>query len=139
ALFGYIALLDIGLLAVALRQRWNVLPVLGATGTVLTQIGWAAQFFVPEKYYAGNKVLIAMAVFAGSEALFLAAAAWEKRMKLHGHAISGSALALGATAMIAACYFLSFPTLGERPVLLFGYVFVADLGLLALVFLDGAL
>src|SRR5205807_4449292 len=39
-LFVYIALLDIGLLAVAERKRWNVLPILGALGTTLMQIAW---------------------------------------------------------------------------------------------------
>ncbi|HEU5312507.1 MAG TPA: DUF2339 domain-containing protein, partial [Candidatus Udaeobacter sp.] len=63
-LFAYIALLDIGLLAVAQRQRWNVLPILGAVGTALMQFAWGATFFVPEKYFVGNKVLVAMAVFA---------------------------------------------------------------------------
>lgn len=37
-LFGYIALLDIGLLAIARRRGWKVLPALGAIGTVLTQV-----------------------------------------------------------------------------------------------------
>src|SRR6266513_2665567 len=78
-LFGYIALLDIGLLALAQRQRWNALPILGAAGTALMQLAWITTFFVPEKYFDGNKVLVAMAVFAGFQGLFLAAAAWGKR------------------------------------------------------------
>src|SRR5213078_4497747 len=78
-LFGYIALLDIGLLAVAQRQRWNVLATLGAIGTAMMQFAWVAAFFVSEKYFAGNKVLIFMTVFAGFQALFLAASAWAKR------------------------------------------------------------
>ena len=36
-LFGYIALLNIGLLALAQRQRWNALPILGAIGTALME------------------------------------------------------------------------------------------------------
>jgi uncharacterized membrane protein len=57
-LFGYIALLDIALLALAQRQRWNALPILGAIGTAVMQFAWVGAFFVPEKYFAGNKVLI---------------------------------------------------------------------------------
>src|SRR5207248_5327043 len=49
-LFGYIALLDIGLLALAQRQRWNALPILGAIGTSLMQFAWVDAYFVPEKY-----------------------------------------------------------------------------------------
>jgi len=59
-LFVYIALLDVGLLAVAQRQRWNALSILGALGTALMQFAWVTTFFVPEKYFAGNKVLVAM-------------------------------------------------------------------------------
>src|SRR5439155_57312 len=45
-LFGYIALLDIGLLMVTRRKEWRVLPILGAIGTALMQIGWVTQFFL---------------------------------------------------------------------------------------------
>src|ERR1043166_6890759 len=78
-LFVYIALLDIGLLALAQRQRWNALAILGAVGTALMQFAWVTTFFIPEKYFANNKVLIAMTVFAGFQALFLTATAWAKR------------------------------------------------------------
>src|SRR5260370_15238175 len=50
-LFVYIALLDIGLLAVSQRQRWNALPILGAAGTVLMKVGWVETFFGPERYF----------------------------------------------------------------------------------------
>src|SRR5437879_3441655 len=77
-LFVYIALLDIGLLGLAQRKGWNVLPTLGAIGTALMQIAWVGTFFVPEKYFAGSKVLVVMAVFAGFQGLFLAAVTWWK-------------------------------------------------------------
>src|SRR5437868_1516443 len=48
-LFGYIALLDIALLALAQRQRWNSLAIPGAIGTALMQFAWVRAFFVPEK------------------------------------------------------------------------------------------
>src|SRR5260370_4029960 len=69
-LFGYIALLDIGLLALAQRQRWNALPILSAIGTALMQIACVGAFFVPEKYFAGNRGLIFMAVFFGVSTVF---------------------------------------------------------------------
>src|SRR5436190_2380416 len=135
-LFGYIALLDIGLLAVAQRQRWNVLPILGAVGTALMQFAWVAAFFVPEKYFAGNKVLVAMAVFAGFEALFLAAVAWSKRTAKLTRELFACALGLAAVAMFSAFYLLSFQTIAQRPALLFSYLFVIDLGLLVLTLID---
>src|SRR6476620_787290 len=48
-LFGYMALLDIGLLALAQRQRWNAPPILGAIGTAVMQFAWVDAYFVPEK------------------------------------------------------------------------------------------
>src|SRR5881296_3387576 len=61
-LFGYIALLDIGLLGVARRKERSSLPILGAVGTVLMQITWVGNFFLHGQYFAGNKTLIPMAV-----------------------------------------------------------------------------
>ncbi len=138
-LFGYIALLDIGLLAVAQRQRWNVLPILGAIGTALVQFAWVAAFFVPEKYFAGNKVLIFMAVFAGFQALFLAAAALAQRTGKANAEVFACAIGLGAVAMFSAFYLLSFQMIGHRPALLFTYLFVIDLGLLTLMLTESRL
>ena len=138
-LFGYIALLDIGLLAVAQRQRWNALPVLGAIGTALIQFAWAAAVFVPEKYFAGNKVLIFMGVFTGFQALFVAASAWAKRTGKTNRELFACAIGLGAVAMFSAFYLLPFPTLAHRPALLFSYLFIVDLGLLALTLLESRL
>src|SRR6266404_2881995 len=138
-LFVYIALLDLGLLALAQRQRWNVLPILGAVGTVLMQFAWIATFFVPEKYFTGNKVLIFMAVFAGFQALFLAAVAWSKRTGKMNRELVGCALGLAAVAMCSAFYLLSFQTIAQRPALLFSYVFAVDLGLLVLTLIESRL
>src|SRR5438067_87196 len=132
-LFGYIALLDIGLLALAQRQRWNALPILGAIGTALMQFAWVRAFFVPEKYFAGNRVLIFMTVFVGFQALFLAAAAWAKRTDKANTTLSACAIGLAAVAMFSAFYLLGFHAVAHRPALLFTYLFVIDLGLLALI------
>src|SRR5947207_2004342 len=138
-LFVYIALLDIGLLAASQRQRWHALPILGAAGTALTQVGWIGTFFVAEKYFAGNKVLVVMAVFAGFQALFLAAVAWAKRTGKMNRELSSSALGLAAVAIFSAFYLLPFQTVGQRPASLFSYIFLVDLGLLMLTLLDAKL
>jgi uncharacterized membrane protein len=133
ALFGYIALLDIGLLAVARRKEWSSLPILGAVGTVLMQIAWVGNFFLQEKYFAGNKTLIPMAVFLGFEILFLIAAFTSKRAGKLDSAISGAALGVGAFAMFWAFYFFSFTTIGSRPALILSYLFLVNAALLGLV------
>src|SRR6266496_1333606 len=132
-LFGYIALLDIGLLAVAWRKEWNSLPILGAVGTVLMQIAWIGNFFLHGQYFAGNKTLIPMAVFLGFEALFLVGALASKRTGKLDNAISGAALAVGGFAMFCAFYFFSFTTIGNRPLLILSYLFLVDTALLGLV------
>lgn len=133
-LFGYIALLDIGLLTVSLRKRWQTLPVLGTIGTVLMQIGWMAKFFQSGRYFEGDKILIPMAVLLGFQLLFLGAVVWGKRANRLGQSLSGSALALGTVAIGGAFFFLLYPALGHRPLLLFGYLLLVDLALLTLVF-----
>src|SRR5881409_2901299 len=138
-LFVYIALLDIGLLALSQRQGWNVLPTLGAVGTVLMQFAWVGTFFIPEKYFAGNKVLVVMAVFAGFQVLFLAAAAWSKRTRKTSPELFACGIGLGAVAMCSAFYLLSFEPIAQRPALLFSYLFVVDLGMLALTLLESRL
>src|SRR5215475_2955828 len=136
ALFGYIALLDIGLLALAQRQRWNSLAILGAIGTALMQFAWVGAFFVPEKYFAGNKLLIFMAVFVGFQALFLAAAAWAKRTGKANTKLFACAIGLAAAAMFSAFYLLGFQAVANRPALLFAYLFVIDLGFLGLTLIE---
>src|SRR5881398_1763704 len=138
-LFVYIALLDIGLLALSQRQGWNVLPTLGAVGTALMQFAWVGTFFIPEKYFAGNKVLVVMAVFAGFQVLFLAAAAWSKRTRKTSPELFACGIGLGAVAMCSAFYLLSFEPIAQRPALLFSYLFVVDLGMLALTLLESRL
>ena len=150
-LFGYIAILDTGLILVALRRRWYFLAALAALGTALLQIGWAGQFFVAEKYAERNKILVALAVLLGFNALYLAAAGWAKiRKPAEGDEavitaadavhmknwLSGSTLGLAAVALAFSGWFLGFPTLAHRPWLMFGFVFLIDLGVVGLVLAD---
>ena len=135
-LFGYVALLDVALLALAQRQRWNALPILGAIGTALMQFAWVGAFFIPEKYFVGNRVLVFMAVFVGFQGLFLAAAAWAKHTGKANSTFFGCAIGLGAVAMLSAFFLLGFQAVAHRPTALFTYLFVVDLGLLALTLIE---
>ena len=134
-LFGYIALLDIGLLMVARRKEWSALPILGAIGTVLMQIGWVTQFFLREQYFLGDKVFVPMAIFLGFELLFCSVLASTKHASKSEGALSAATIGMGGTAILWGFYFLSFQAFGHRPVLLLSYIFLADIGLLATVFL----
>lgn len=135
-LFGYIAILDAGLLAVALRRRWFFLSALAALGTVIMQIGWAGKFFTSERYFADNKILIPLGVLAGFSALFLAASWWAKLRQESNKWFLGSTFALTVVAFAFTSWFLSFETLAQRPWLIFSFVFVVDLIVAALVLLE---
>src|SRR6185436_8924970 len=92
-LFGYLALLDIGLLAVAVRQRWNYLTLLAAIATVAMQFGWVSKFFIAEKNG------IAMTIFLGFSALFVAAFAVANYYKRVEQYISTAVLVVLGSAM----------------------------------------
>jgi uncharacterized membrane protein len=129
-LFGYLALLDIGLIAVALHRRWHFLVPLGAAGTVLMQVAWAAKFFTDEK--AGIAIIVGL----GFAVLFLGAALTARR---RGH--SSPELALSAAALAFVCfgfalYFIAWTGLGGRPGLIFTFAMLADACLLALAWFD---
>ena len=125
-LFGYIALLAIGLTAVALHRRWHFLMLFAAIGAILTQFGWAATFFTVQK--AGT----AITVFLVFELLFLAGFFLAHRRAQVDLWISAAAILPALASMVFAAYLLFIPDLAERPGLLFGFVLGADACLLAL-------
>jgi uncharacterized membrane protein len=135
-LFGYIAILDAGLIFVALNRRWFFLTALAAVGTVVMQIGWAAKFFESEKYFEGNKILVAFAVLLGFNALYLAANWLAKRREKLDWWLAGSTLGLVAVTLAFTAWFLDFPTLAQRPWLMFSFVFLVDAIVATLVLLD---
>ena len=135
-LFGYIAILDAGLVFVALNKRWHFLTALAAAGTAILQIGWAGNFFTSEKYFEGSKIFIALVVLLGFNALYLAANWLAKRRAQSNWWLTGGHLALAAVALAFTAFFFTFPPLAQRPVLLFSFVFLIDLVLAAVAWLD---
>ncbi len=126
-LFGYIALLDVGVLAVAKRRRWLPLTALAAAGTLLMQLGWHSEFFQRGEYAFGAKTWVPVTIYVGFAALF-AAAAWKTRQSEDEDLYpAGSALALCGGAMFVAFQFLGYGSITERPWLLYGFVLVVNL------------
>lgn len=130
-LFSYIALLDIGVLAVAKNKRWLYLTALAAAGTIVMQAGWMVKFFHSSNYAMGSATWIPVIVFLGFAALFMLAAWWARQRNDDDAFPAGSALALCGSAMLAACMFLDFGAITERPTLLYSFV----LGINAIVLL----
>ncbi|WP_395753111.1 DUF2339 domain-containing protein [Prosthecobacter sp.] len=121
-LFGYIALLDIGVLAVAKHKRWLHLTALAASGTIIMQGGWMMKFFHSSHYAMGSATWIPVGVFLGFAILFMLAAWWSRQRNDEDAFPAGAALALCGSAMFAAMVFLGFGAIAERPVLLYTFV-----------------
>jgi uncharacterized membrane protein len=120
-LFGYIAMLVAGLVAVALQRGWLYLVPLGAAGTVLMLVAWADKFYVPEK------TGIAMVVCLGFCALFLGAAEAARRLGRGSLLVSRTAIALPAVAFCFAFFFLDHPGAAGRTGMIFTFVLLASL------------
>jgi hypothetical protein len=135
-LFGYIAILDAGLIFVALNRRWHFLTTLAAAGTVFMEVGWAGKFFVAGRYFEHNKNLIALGVLLGFNVLYLTANGLAKRRTQSNWWLAGSNLGLAAVALMFTAFFFTFAPLAQRPILLFSFVFMIDLVVAALVWLD---
>ncbi len=129
-LFGYLALLDAGLIAVALHRRWHFLVPLGAGGTVVMQVAWAEKFFTDEK------AIVPVIVTVGFAALFLGACAVARRRGGGSNHLLWSAAALACVCFGFALYFNSFAALRNQPALLFTLALLADACLFALAWIE---
>jgi uncharacterized membrane protein len=129
-LFTYIALLDIGLLAVVMNRKWGFLTLLAALGTVGMEWGWAHEFFVLEKMNTAH------CVFLGFSILFLIAVPVAKRFKQAINFFSSAAMIPAAFALGFAVYLIFNTAYRSVPGAIFTFIFVADLCVLLLVLWD---
>ena len=126
ALFGYIALLNVGVAAVVLRKRWDYLVLLSAIGTVLMEFAWAARSF------DASKESIAFVVCLGFELLFLAIFFLRRKTARRGYWTTAAVVLSGFAALGFGFGMLSYRQLAEQPALLFTFVFFVYIGLLTL-------
>ena len=128
-LFGYIALLDIGLLAVSRHGGWRFLTSSAAAGTTLMLIGWYSNFFTSGEYFVGSRTLIPMGVLLFFIALFLGGG-WKWKREPHSE---GAVLGLVSVAMLFAFAMLDFDQVATRYFLLYGFMLLVQLAVIALV------
>lgn len=129
-LFGYIALLDIGLLAVSRHGRWRFLTSAAAIGTVLIQSGWYERFFKAGRYFEDGKTLVPMGILLGFIVLFLSGG-WLGRKRPGIHA-AGSVLGLAAVAAVFAALMLRYEPVAARYALLYGFLLLVNLAVIAI-------
>ncbi|MDQ6861663.1 MAG: DUF2339 domain-containing protein [Verrucomicrobiota bacterium] len=137
--FGYIALLNFGIAAVALRKRspsqpspagygsasWDYLFLLAALGTVAIESLW-----VP--IHNADQMTLGFPIFLGLQAQFLAFAYLRQRLQPNEKWSTSAAALVGFASIVFAFVLLGFPTLASRTGFFFGFTFLADIGLLAL-------
>lgn len=130
-LFAYVALLNLGLLALVRQQKWPLLLPLGAIGTVLIEWGWRLRFFDSGDYAQGLASWGVVAVFGGFALFFSAAAWWTRKLAETEDMPWYAALLVSASALLLALDFLAVPGIAARPLLLYSLVALAATGWVA--------
>lgn len=123
ALFSYITLLDVGLLAVVMRRGWGYLVPCAAAGTLVMEVGWFLEFFWKGGYSQGQGIGLMTAVFLFFPVLFTGVAVRQRRASWPvglGWQFWLSAWVLLGWAYLAAHLFLDVPALRETPHLALG-------------------
>ena len=124
ALFSYVAILDVGLMAVAWRRRWDHLPLLAAIRTVMLQVGWHFRFFDASKIGVAQGHLILFPVLFGAALTWAVRSGWANRFLT-------DAATLTALAGLALSFPMALwtPDLAGTPLAWFTAVILCDVAL----------
>jgi uncharacterized membrane protein len=132
-LFAYLLLLNAGLAWVAFKKGWPLLTILTLIFTVIYQWGWVVTYLDTSQLSLGMGIFLVFAVMS-FVALILGRRGVER-----GDVSSETATVLertGAAAalmpLLFAIYLASVPRLAIDPALLFGFLLLLDVGLLAI-------
>jgi uncharacterized membrane protein len=127
-LFGYVALLNAGIAAVVLRKHWDYLLLLAAIGTVMTESSWLP-------LSDAEKASVGFLIFLGLQAQFLGFAYLRQKQAPAEPWSTRAAVTVGIASLVFGLWLLTFDALANRPPFIFGFTFLADIGLLALALL----
>ena len=126
-LFAYVLLLNLGLAQVAYTQRWPVLTVLTLVFTTIYQWGWVFKFL------EASSVSLAMGIFLLFPVAAFAGLLVAGRLRASDASDEGgferTAVISAAMPLLFAFYLAAVPAYAARPSLLFGFLFLVDVGL----------
>jgi uncharacterized membrane protein len=129
SLFGYLLLLNAGLAWVASRKKWPLLTILALILTALYQWSWVAMFLTV------SQLAIAVGIFLAFPILAISSLALVRREEAEGrwHSLFGKTAEVSALLpLLFAIYMASVSGYGSHYMILFGFLFVIDAGLLAI-------
>jgi hypothetical protein len=123
-LFTYVALLDMGVLAVVHCRGWHSHTALAAGGTGITTLIWLLKFWTKSGYAHGTATLVPLAVLLFFPALFCAAGWWQKSRTARSFETLAASSGLSWMALWLSLSAVLMPTIAERPWLIFGFAFL---------------
>ncbi|MDR2982162.1 MAG: DUF2339 domain-containing protein [Puniceicoccales bacterium] len=134
ALFSYLGLLSVGVLATSWRFSWPLLPPLSGLGFAGLFVGWAAKFFNKidpdtgvQVYHLWPGALIPMGVALLFPCLYLVAS-WLIREPTRARVnMSLTALGLSVVAFFLGSYYMIGGELSDRLWIPFGFIFLTGL------------
>jgi uncharacterized membrane protein len=137
-LFTYLLLLNAGLAWVAFKKGWPLLTILTMVLTAIYQWGWVIKFLDTSQLSLGMGIFLVFAVMS-FVSLILGRSGLERGDVSNGTALALERIGAGAAMMplLFAIYLAAVNSLAVNPPLLFGFLLVIDLGLLAIAFAKG--
>jgi len=133
ALFGYLALLNLGLGWVAYRKRWPLLTAISLGFTALYQLGWVLSFLREANLAVGIGVFLVFPALAFGALLLARDREGQEVPKLFGRATVLSAV----PPLLFALRLAANPAYGEHYGLMFGFLFLVTAGLATIALFNG--
>ena len=130
-LFAYLMLLNVGLAWVAYRQRWPILTVLTLVFTTLYQWGWVLKFLTRSDLSLAMGIFIVFPIVTFAALAIGRSRAAVLETQSTDAVFERTALVAAILPLFFAIYLAAVPEYGARPWLLFGFLFVIDVGLFA--------
>jgi uncharacterized membrane protein len=130
-LFAYLLLLNVGLAWVAYRNGWVILSTLTLVLTTIYQWGWVA------RYLDAAQVPLAIGIFTvfpliGYGVLMAARSRPAAHERAHGDQVEWTMFAASVVPMLFAVYLAMQAPFRDHYALIFGWLLLIDIGLLAL-------
>ncbi|HPS66419.1 MAG TPA: DUF2339 domain-containing protein [Holophaga sp.] len=135
-LFGYLALLNVGLAWVGYRRRWPVLKALSILFTVLYQFGWIVKFLNESKLGIGLGIFLLFPIMAFGSLLLRERRAGERPEDIHP-LFRRSTLLAGLPPLVFAFHMATTPAYGQHYCMMFGFLALVAAGFGAVALFHG--